>query len=176
MCDGLPGVVFLVVSLPTNFVKIRPYFTITNLVVKILTNCHNLFRNPLHWPICVFRKWIPHRVKVWRGCENNIVFFLLSQVPIRGCLVFVTWTLLSGRVLCSTDWVFSDEPTKIQYTQYHSGGQWHPHLVSYRLCQKETGNTMSRYDYGSRYFPNDVSTPVLTPVLEKSIKKDRVVQ
>jgi hypothetical protein len=37
--------------------------------VKILTNCHNLLRNPLHWPICVFRKWIPHRVKVWRGCE-----------------------------------------------------------------------------------------------------------
>ncbi len=31
MCDGFPGVVFLVVSFPTNFVKSSPYFTITNL-------------------------------------------------------------------------------------------------------------------------------------------------
>jgi hypothetical protein len=92
MRDGLPGVVVLVVSFPTNFVKSSPYFTITNLTVKILTNCHNLLQNPLHWPICVFRKWIPHQVKVWRDCAHNIVFFPLSQVPIRGCLVFVSCT------------------------------------------------------------------------------------
>ncbi len=113
MCDGLPGVVVLVVSFPTNFVKSSPYFTITNQAVKILTNCHNLLQNPLHWPICVFRKWIPHQVKVWRGCAHSIVFFPLNQVPIRGCLVFVRCTLLSGRprcdrcgtFLCSTDCV-----------------------------------------------------------------------
>ena len=35
MRDGLPGVVFLVVSFPTNFVKSSPYFSITNLAVKI---------------------------------------------------------------------------------------------------------------------------------------------
>ncbi len=44
MRDGLPGVVFLVVSFPTNFVKISPYFSITNLAVKILTatNCFGI--------------------------------------------------------------------------------------------------------------------------------------
>ncbi len=68
MRDGLPGVVF-------HFVKSSPYFSITNQAVKILTNCHNLLRNPLHWPICVIRWWIPHRVKVWRGktCDNQTV-------------------------------------------------------------------------------------------------------
>jgi hypothetical protein len=50
--------------------------------VKILTHCHNLLRNPLHWPICVLRKWIPHRVKVWRDCAHSIVFFPESQIPI----------------------------------------------------------------------------------------------
>ncbi len=99
MRDGLPGVVFLVVSLPTNFVKISPYFTITNQAVKILTNCHNLLRNPLHWPICVLRKCIPHRVKVWRDCPHSISSFPLSQIPIRGCLASVSCTLLKGRVV-----------------------------------------------------------------------------
>ncbi len=56
------------VSFPTNFVKSSSYFSITYLSVKILTNCHNLPRNPFQWPICVFRKCIPHRVKVWRDC------------------------------------------------------------------------------------------------------------
>jgi hypothetical protein len=37
-----------VVSFPTNFVKSSPNFSITNLGVKILTNCHDLLRNPLH--------------------------------------------------------------------------------------------------------------------------------
>ena len=31
-------------------------------------------------------------------CPLIIVFFSLSQIPIRGCLVFVSCTLLSGRV------------------------------------------------------------------------------
>ncbi len=39
MRDGLPGDVFPVVSLPTNFVRSSPYFTITNLAVK---NPHQL--------------------------------------------------------------------------------------------------------------------------------------
>ncbi len=99
MRDGLPGVVFLVVSLSTNFVKSSPYFTITNLTVKILTNCHNLLRNLLHWPICVLRKCIPHQVKVWRDCPHSISSFPLNQIPIRGCLAFVNCTLLRGRVV-----------------------------------------------------------------------------
>ena len=42
MCDGIPSVVFLVVSFPTNFVKSSPYFSITNLGVKIRGNPHQL--------------------------------------------------------------------------------------------------------------------------------------
>ncbi len=91
MCDGLPGVGFLVVSFPTNFVKSSPYFSITNLSVKILTNCHNLLQNPLYWPICVLRKCIPHRVKVWRGCAHNITFF-----PLRAKFLFVVVLFLSA--------------------------------------------------------------------------------
>jgi hypothetical protein len=53
------------------------------LAVKILTNRHNLLRNPLHLPICVLRKFIPHRVKVWRGCAHSIAFFPLCQIAIR---------------------------------------------------------------------------------------------
>ncbi len=90
MCDGLPGVVFLVVSFPTNFVKSSPYFSITNLAVKILTNCHNLLRNPLYWPIFVLRKCIPHRVKVWRGCAHSITLF-----PLRAKFLFVVVLFLS---------------------------------------------------------------------------------
>ena len=42
----------------------------------------------------------PNRVKVWRGCVHSIVFFPLKQIPIRGWLVFVNCTLISGRVRC----------------------------------------------------------------------------
>ncbi len=85
MCDGSPGVVLFVVSFPTNFVTSSPYFSITNLTVKILTNYHILIRNPLHWPICVLRTCIPHRVKLWRDCPHCIVSFPWSQSPIHGC-------------------------------------------------------------------------------------------
>ncbi len=67
--------------------------------MKILTNCHNLLRNRLHRPICVIRKCIPHRVKVWRDCPHIISSFPLSPIPIRGCLAFVNFTLLRGRVV-----------------------------------------------------------------------------
>jgi hypothetical protein len=53
MCDGLLGVVLLVVSFPTNFVKSSRDCIITNLTVKVLTNCHNLLENPLYVPIYV---------------------------------------------------------------------------------------------------------------------------
>ncbi len=33
---------------PLLFVKSSPYFSITNLAVKILTDCHNLLWNPFH--------------------------------------------------------------------------------------------------------------------------------
>ncbi len=75
------------------------YF-VYNLTVKILTNSHNLIRNPLHWPICLIWKCIPHRVKVLRDCTYSIPFFPLNLIPIRGCLVFVRYTLLSRRVRC----------------------------------------------------------------------------
>jgi hypothetical protein len=61
--------------------------------VKILTNCHNLLRNPWYWPICVLRKWIPHRVKVWRGCAHNIAFFPLRA---RAKFLFVVALFLSA--------------------------------------------------------------------------------
>ncbi len=68
---GKDTTVWIVVSFPTNFVKSSSYFSITYLSVKILTNCHNLPRNPFQWPICVFRNCIPHRVKVRRDCPHE---------------------------------------------------------------------------------------------------------
>jgi len=47
MCDGLPRIILFIISLSTNFVQGSPEFPITNLTVKILTNGHNLFGNPL---------------------------------------------------------------------------------------------------------------------------------
>jgi hypothetical protein len=190
MRDGLPGVVVLVVSFPTNFVKSSPYFTITNLTVKILTNCHNLLQNPLHWPICVFRKWIPHQVKVWRDCAHNIVFFPLSQVPIRGCLIFVSCTLLSGRprcdrcgtFLCITDCV---RKWPVACDSAHSvtslslsvdafvmvGSMWHstsPFPHRYFLTQKTL-----RVSCRS---PPSFETPFVTGLGEGSPQKIRVLQ
>ncbi len=75
------------------------YF-VYNLTVKILTNSHNLLRNPLHWPICLLWKCSPHRVKVLRDCTYSIPFFPFNLIPIRGCLVFVNCILLSRRVRC----------------------------------------------------------------------------
>jgi hypothetical protein len=40
---------------------------LTNLTVKVLTNCHNLLGNPLYGPIWVLWRYIPHRIKIRSG-------------------------------------------------------------------------------------------------------------
>jgi hypothetical protein len=82
--------------------------------VKILTNCHNLFRNPLHWPICVLRKCIPPGSKYDVTVLTSslpfpwakflfVVALLLSVAPFSGvvsCQIRRVWNYFSYHGLC----------------------------------------------------------------------------
>jgi hypothetical protein len=96
------------------------FWDIWLIIKSILTNCHNLFGNPLQWPICVLGKhslfgnpfqWhicvlgnhSQDRIKVWRGCTYSVGLFSLGLIsgPVRcdgcGSLHFNTWwTVTSG--------------------------------------------------------------------------------
>jgi hypothetical protein len=82
------------------------------LTVKILTNCHNLLGNPLHGPMCVLRKCIPHRIKIRqvrsvRACRVGLLS--LSYISVRRLCAFVRFTLIRcdgcGTIFPSSDCV-----------------------------------------------------------------------
>ena len=84
MCDSLPGVILFFISLLTNFVQGNFDFVITNLTVKILTNCHFTFRtnieyqtsNIMIFDVCSVNclvRWIVRRIgKVGRDVVTQI--------------------------------------------------------------------------------------------------------
>ena len=116
MSDRLPRVVLFFIYLPTNFVQGSLDVAITNLVVKILTNCHYMFENPLLWPICVLRKCIPE-VFVVKKCilrqdypvqkykdfwqkYKDFSHTLGGLRKIQRLCIFVRSTLINGPVRC----------------------------------------------------------------------------
>ncbi len=105
MCDWFPCITHSIIFAPTNFIESRLHLDII-LVVKILTNSNNLFRNPLHWTIFLLCICISTHTKIWRSCSQGLDCFSLSQVKI-GSFCFSTPFRRAGcgRLLLSTDCV-----------------------------------------------------------------------
>jgi hypothetical protein len=80
MCVGLPGVVLLVVSFPTKFVRSSSDFDITNLTVKVLTTLSQCAWESIAWNHLRVVKIhsIPDQNRKWPCIQRRFVVLPLN--------------------------------------------------------------------------------------------------